>query len=65
MPPLWMDLWTQNSLNKGLFLEDFPYTWVGLAEIHTKLSNIGSFLSKFITKVDMKARFGNKRRVPL
>ena len=49
----------RNSLNKGPFSADFPLTWVDYPVTGKESSKMGRFPPKFITKVGMKASFGN------
>ena len=59
MPPIWVGFWVQNFLNKGLFFGIFSINIGGYSRNWQKIVKMGSFMSKFITKVGMTATVGN------
>ena len=62
MPPIWVDFWSQNFLNKGPFFGRFFLTMSGYSGNRHKIVKTDSFPLKFIIKVDMMSSIGNKKR---
>ena len=59
MPPIRMDFWAPNSLNKGPFFGRFSLNKGGSSRNWREIAKMTNFPPKFIIKVGMTASFGN------